>query len=84
VQVTVKFAPITVAGAKFLVNVAVIAELLGTPRVGPGVLVAGLVINTRGRVTSAGVATVVNCQLNGAAIGTPPDRLIAPAMVPVY
>jgi hypothetical protein len=51
--------PLTVAGAIASVKVAVIAELTGTPVVGPGVVVAGTVSVTPGRVVSA-EAPVVN------------------------
>src|ERR1700676_2439497 len=60
------------------------AVLLGTPAVGPGIVVAGTVIDTRGRVTSEGAATVVNCQVKGPAIARPLARLVAPVIVPVY
>jgi hypothetical protein len=62
VQVTVKVAPLIVAGAMSLVKVALMALLLGMPVVGPGIVVAGKVVDTRGRVRSAGDATVVNFQ----------------------
>jgi hypothetical protein len=86
VQVTVKEAPETVAGARVLVKIALMAELPGTPGVGPGVVVNGLVNNTRGRVRSGGVvaATVVNFHEKGAAISRPLARLVAPLRVAVY
>jgi hypothetical protein len=83
VHVTVKLVPMIVAGAMSLVKTALMAELLGTPGVGPGMVVAGLVTDTRGRVTSEGDATVVNCQVKGVAIAIPPARLVAPVTVPV-
>lgn len=83
---TVKEVAETVAGAKALLKIALTAELPGTPGVGPGVVVNGLVNNTRGRVRSGGVAaaTVVNCHEKGAAIATPLARLVAPPIVAVY
>jgi hypothetical protein len=83
VQVTVKLVPVIVAGAKLFVKTAIMAELLGTPTVGPGVVVAGEVMDTRGRVRSEGEPTVVNCHVKGAAIATPLERLVAPLTVPV-
>jgi hypothetical protein len=66
------------------VKTALTAELAGTPGVGPGVVVTGLVSTTRGRVAFPGVPTVVNVHTNGAAIGTPLARLLAPPIVAVY
>ena len=40
---TVKLVPVMVEGAMSSVNAAVIAELVGTPVVGPGVVVTGAV-----------------------------------------
>lgn len=51
-QVTAKLAVVKVAGAICSVKVAVIEELIGTPVVGPGVVVAGTVRNTEGLVVS--------------------------------
>jgi hypothetical protein len=59
VQATVKLAAERVAGDMSLLNTALMAVLLGTPVVGPGVVVAGTVIVTRGRDKSA-LAPVVN------------------------
>jgi hypothetical protein len=61
---------------------AVMAELAGAPAVGPGVVVAGSVISTVGRVVSA-VAPVVNCQVYGPAKATPVVKLLAPVSVAV-
>jgi hypothetical protein len=84
VQVTVKLAAVIVAGAILLVKIAVTARLLGTPVVGPGIVVAGAVENTRGRVTSTGVPTVVNFQVYGPVIAMPLARLVAPVIVTLY
>jgi hypothetical protein len=73
-----------VAGAIFFVKVALMALLAGTSGVGPGIVVTGLVIDTWGRVKSAGAPTVVNCQVTGPAIAVPSLRLVAPVSVPVY
>ena len=83
-QVTVKLAAVIVAGAILLVKIAVTARLLGTPVVGPGIVVAGAVENTRGRVTSRGVPTVVNFQAYGPVIAMPLARLVAPVIVTLY
>jgi hypothetical protein len=48
-----------VAGDMSSLNAALMAELAGTPVVGPGLSVAGLVSSTLGRVVST-VAPVVN------------------------
>jgi hypothetical protein len=61
-QVTVKLLALIVAGAILLVKMAVMALLLGTPRVGPGIVVAGTVNEIWGRVASV-VAAVVNCHV---------------------
>ena len=82
-HVTTKDAAVIVAGTTSSVNSAEIATLVGTPVVGPGVVVAGTVDTTRGRVASV-VAPVVNCQVNGAASDTPVAMLVAPVMVTVY
>lgn len=63
---------------------ALTAELAGTPGVGPGVVVTGLVNVTRGRVAFEGVPTVVNVHAKGAAIAKPLARLVAPLIVAVY
>ena len=60
-HVSVKLAAPIDAGAMSSLKIALIAELLGKPAVGPGVVVAGTVSTTRGRVVSA-VTPVVNCQ----------------------
>ena len=60
VQVSVKLVELIVAGAICLVNAALMAELIGTAVVGPGVVVAGTVNWTRGRVVSS-VSPVVKC-----------------------
>ena len=57
---TVKLAPLMVVGAIFSVKAAVTDELMGTPVVGPGVVVAGTVSNTLGRVVP-NVTPVVKC-----------------------
>jgi hypothetical protein len=59
VQVTVKVVAFMVAGDMSSLNAALMAELAGTPVVGPGLSVAGLVSSTLGRVVSS-VAPVVN------------------------
>jgi hypothetical protein len=79
----VKLAAVIVAGAMALLKTAMIAVLAGTASVGPGIVVAGTVVTTRGRVASA-VAAVVNCQVNALAITAPLARLDAPLIVPVY
>ena len=84
VHVTVKVVAETVAGARDLVNTAAIAVLPGTFSVGPPAVVAGLVTNTRGRVTSVGVPTVVNAHAKGALIAKPLARLVTPLRVAVY
>ena len=58
---TVKLAPLIVAGAISSEKTAVIAVLVGTPVVGPGMVVAGIVIVTLGLVVS-GANPVVNVQ----------------------
>lgn len=83
-HVTVNVLPETVAGASPLEKTAAMAELPGTPGVGPGVVVTGLVNSTRGRVISEGVATVVNVHAKGAFIARPLARLTAPLIVAVY
>src|SRR5688572_4741353 len=65
------------------VNVAVTAVLAGTPAVGPGVLVAGTVSATRGRVVS-GATPVVKLQTYGAAIARLVTLLRAAVTVAVY
>jgi len=62
------------------------SELAGTPGVGPGVVVSGLVNKTRGRVRSAGAAaaTVVKFHPKGRAIAVPVASLVAPLIVAVY
>ena len=82
-HVTTKLALVIVAGTTSSVNSTEIATLVGTPAVGPGVVVTGTVDATRGRVASV-VAPVVNCQVNGAASDTPVAMLVAPVMVTVY
>jgi hypothetical protein len=47
------FGAVSVEGSISSLKVAVIAELVKTLRVGPGVVVAGTVIVTSGRVVSA-------------------------------
>ena len=84
VHVTVKLVAETVAGARALLKTAPRLEFPGTAGVGPGMVVTGLVKRTRGRVRSAGVATVVNVHTKGAAIATPLARLVAPLIVAVY
>jgi hypothetical protein len=61
VQVTVKLLAVSVAGNMSSLKAAVIAVLVVTPGVGPGVVVAGEVTVTDGRVVS-GAALVVNVQ----------------------
>jgi hypothetical protein len=78
-----KVVPLTVAGAKGLLKIAATAELPGTPGVGPGMVVSGIVDNTRGRVASAGDATVVNVHANGAVIAKPLALPLTPLMVAV-
>jgi hypothetical protein len=51
-QVTKKFVVVIVAGATSSLKIALIAELLGTPVVGPGIVVIGAVAVTVGRVVS--------------------------------
>jgi hypothetical protein len=82
-QVNVKLVAVIVAGAIALLKTTAIAELLGTPVVGPGVVVAGTVVTTRGRVASE-VAAVVNVQVKAFAILAPVARLAAPPIVTVY
>ena len=53
VQVTVKLAAVIVGGDISSLNTALIEVLLGTPTVGPGVVVAGTVNITLGLVVSA-------------------------------
>jgi len=55
----VKVAAVIVAGFISSLKLATIAVLLGTPGVGPGIVVTGTVNVTRGRVVSD-VAPVVN------------------------
>ena len=72
-----------VDGAMSSVNRALIAELVATPVVGPGFVVAGTVITTLGLVVS-GAAAVVNCEIKGLDITRPVAILLAPVMVTVY
>jgi hypothetical protein len=58
--VSVKLVAVIVAGAIDVLNTAVMAVLVGTAAVGPGLVVGGTVIVTLGRVTLA-VTPVVNC-----------------------
>ena len=58
---SVKLAPLIVAGAISSENTAVIAVLVPTPVVSPGIVVAGMVIVTLGLVVS-GAKPVVNVQ----------------------
>jgi len=58
---TVKLLALMVDGAIASVNATVIAEFVGTPAVGPGVVVVGTVSSTPGRVRLA-VPPVVNTQ----------------------
>ena len=78
----VKLAPLMVVGAIDSVKVAEIAELLGTPVVGPGAVVTGTVNWTLGRVVSV-VAPVVKCHTKGLANARPFARLVAPVIVAV-
>ena len=81
-QVTVKLVPVIVAGAMSSVKTAVMAVLAGTPAVGPGLVVAGTVSATLGRVVS-GATPVVNRQTKGFANASPVARLLAPVTVAV-
>ena len=72
-----------VAGAMSLVNAAVIAALTGSPAVGPGLVVAGSVRSTLGRVVSA-VTPVLNCHTYGLARTRFDAGLTAPVIVAVY
>ena len=80
---TVKLLALRLAGLMSSLNTALIRELLGTPVVGPGVLVAGTVNVTRGRVELP-AAPVVKVHTYGLANGWLVARLVAPAMVAVY
>jgi hypothetical protein len=60
-HVTVKVAVVIVAGFISVVKAASMAELVGTPVVGPGMVVTGAVDVTPGRVV-ADDAPVVKCQ----------------------
>jgi hypothetical protein len=71
------------AGAISWEKTALMAPLAGTPRVGPGTVVAGVVSVTPGRVLFA-TLPVLKLQVNGAAIGRPVARLLAPGIVAVY
>jgi len=81
-QVSVKVLPVIDAGAMSSVNTAEIALLVATPAVGPGLVVAGTVSETLGRVVSARTP-VVKRQTNGAVIARPVARLRAPVTVAV-
>src|SRR5450759_2888049 len=71
-----------VAGAISLLNVAVIAVLTNTPVVGPGLVVAGMVLVTVGRVISAS-RPVVKVHVKALASGRPIVSLAAVVTVAV-
>jgi len=79
---TVKLRAVMPAGLMSSLKVAAMAALPGAPRVGPGIVVAGAVNATVGRVVSR-VARVVKCQTNGAVMARPVARLVALVMVAV-
>ena len=64
------------------VNAAVMAVLAAVPVVGPGALVAGTVITTRGRVVS-GAMPVVKLHWKGLASDSPVAMLLAPVTIAV-
>ncbi len=80
-QLSVKLLAPKVAAAMSSVNTALRAALVATPVVGPGVVVAGTVSATRGRVVSASTP-VVNCHTYGLSV-SPVAKLAAPVTVAV-
>ena len=81
-HVTVKLAPVIVAGAMPSVKTAVTAEFVARPGVGPGLVVNGMVNTTPGRIRS-GKGPVVNVHTNGLASPKPVVVLVAPLIVAV-
>src|SRR5690242_17093850 len=69
-----------VAGAIDSVKIAVIAVLVGAFGVGPGAVVAGTVIVTRGRVVSGGTLVLVAPPLPKICVPPPPPHAAASAL----
>jgi hypothetical protein len=82
-QVTVKLDTLMVAGFMSSLKVALMTVLLATLAVGPGLVVAGTVSTTTGRVVS-GVSPVVNFDMKGLAMAKPVAMLLTPVTVIVY
>jgi hypothetical protein len=81
--VTVKLPPVMVLSAMSSVKDATTSELMGTPCVGPGFVVAGMVVVTLGAVTS-GEPAVVNVHTRGFWSARPVAMLVAPVIDAVY
>ena len=67
----------------FLLNTAATDAFVGTPSVGPGLVVTGEVLNTRGRIVSAVVPAVTKRDTKGVTSGRPP-ALMGALAVTVY
>ena len=63
-----------------LLNTAATEAFVGTPSVGPGLVVRGEVLDTRGRFVSAVVPAVMKCDTKGVTSGRPPALMGALAV----